>query len=283
MSLSLRSPALAMRSHHLSDAKLPSDCVRVAFDLGSNNGKDTVALLSQGFCVLAVDANPAMVIEVHKRLLSISPVQRKRAVVINVGLGEVPDNSTFYLTRSTIHSSFDQRKALHHDPKATKLVVPTIRCEWLWSLVPTRPEYVKIDIEERHYVCVEALERLAPQRRPLYLSWENHDFAKGLPYPELDRQLLALTARLGYTHAKVLSNNWGGHRSVTGDGGEYRTLESRVDFRNDYSAAGKANRTWRTIDEVTSNLPSKRGSRARADWFDFVVKRSGIDSFRAER
>ena len=70
----------------------------------------------------------------------------------------------------------------------TTISVPSIQCEQLWSLLPAtvmstrsaagatsapshgsavartrlRPTWIKIDIEERHYVCVEAL-RQVPQ------------------------------------------------------------------------------------------------------------------------
>ena len=48
----------------LGGERLPTSCTSVAFDIGSNNGEDTVALLGRNLCVLAVDANPAMVAKV---------------------------------------------------------------------------------------------------------------------------------------------------------------------------------------------------------------------------
>ena len=50
----------------LGGERLPTSCTEVAFDIGSNNGEDTAALLGKNLCVLAVDANPAMVAKVSE-------------------------------------------------------------------------------------------------------------------------------------------------------------------------------------------------------------------------
>jgi hypothetical protein len=82
-----------------------------------------------------------------------------------------------------------------------------VRCEALWWLLPSpaagRLTYLKVDIEERHFECVEAISRVPPSQRPRYVSWEMHEHARGLPYPLLDTQLILTLHGLGYTAIKV--------------------------------------------------------------------------------
>ena len=48
-------------------ARFPPACP-VAFDVGLNNGEDTLFLLRNGFCVLGVDANPQAITAARKLL-----------------------------------------------------------------------------------------------------------------------------------------------------------------------------------------------------------------------
>ena len=97
------------------------------------------------------------------------------AMAVNAGLEEpskvAQGGLTFYVTASEVHSSFDKNKAQQFAKISEEIKVPLADCVELWDYLPTgvpRPFYVKIDIEERHYVCVEALERLERSRRPKY-------------------------------------------------------------------------------------------------------------------
>ena len=193
---------------------LPSNCTDIAFDIGSNNGKDAERFLKSGFCVLTVDANPEMYNTTVARVATYAP----RYLAINVGLTEhEPGHLTFYTTRTKVHSSFDRKKALLHDRRPREIRVPTMRCESLWSRVVRQPHIVKIDIEELHYVCVEALARLAPEQRPRYVTWEMHSFARDQPFPVVDAGLISLMAQLKYSRLKIVSNSNFGRRRGSGD------------------------------------------------------------------
>ena len=65
---------------------------------------------------------------------------------------------------------------------------------------------MKVDIEERHFTCIESLARIPPKRRPKYISWEMHEFARGLQYPMLDAKFIFESYNLGYRSMKVVSN-----------------------------------------------------------------------------
>lgn len=109
------------------------------------------------------------------RLAKLGGHRNVTAVAVNAGLEEpskvAQGGLTFYVTASEVHSSFDKNKALQFAKIAEEIQVPLADCVELWSYLPAgvpRPFYVKIDIEERHYVCVEALGRLERSRRPKY-------------------------------------------------------------------------------------------------------------------
>lgn len=192
--------------------RLPSNCTRVVFDIGTNSGSDTLAFLARRFCVIGVDANPNMASLTAARASAHLPNVR----ILNRGLdtGDADGNLTFYVNaESPIHSSFEEAKARKYllpDKQLQHVKVPGASCTLLWSYVPegVRPAIMKVDIEERHYVCIEALLQLTPRQLPRFISWEMHEFAKGLPYPILDAELLVRMSRLGYTSMKVVGNRW---------------------------------------------------------------------------
>ena len=165
------------------EQQLPADCSRVAFDVGCHTGLDTLSFLSRGFCVISVDANPSMTSALNRSLLERGLT--RNVTLLNVGLEEprhAGQKIPFYVTSTLVHSSFDRHKATRMtrgSGSITTLQIPTLKCEELWRAVPAgvRPYWLKIDIEERHYVCVEALHRLPAEALPQYVSWEMHEFA----------------------------------------------------------------------------------------------------------
>lgn len=190
----------------------------MVFDIGTNNGADAEFYASRGFCVIGVDANPMMVQEASHRLARM----RGRIQLFNVGLEELGPGEVdgrripFYVTKSKVHSSFELAKVLRYSTKQNLRVikVPTMRCTELWQHLPRQSTiyHMKVDIEERHHVCIEGLTKLPALQGPLqglprYISWENHEHAKGLRFPLLDARLITQMAELGYTEMKVVSNS----------------------------------------------------------------------------
>merc|ERR550514_263662 len=175
---------------------------------------------------------------------------------VNVGLDETFGNLTFYVTKSLIHSSMDYFKALANDPQPSAITVPTIRCESLWALTNhSAPYFVKIDIEERHFVCVEAITRLPRAQQPQYVSWEMHEFARGLPFPELDTELASKLKTQGYLRMKIASNIAHGGASSGG-----LMPEEVVDVETQ-------RKEWVSTDEnLAHGIPQARSWRNRKDW-----------------
>jgi len=250
---------------------LPQSCTRVAFDIGTNNGADTVALAAHGFCVVGVDANPAMIELAQKDVAKKVANFDSRVRLANIGISESPGNLTFYVTPSKIHSSFEYAKVLkelkHTKPASeeTEIValrVSTQNCEWLWQYLPAgvRPYYMKVDIEERHYACIEALASLQGEHLlPSYVSWELHEHARGLPYPVLDTKLITLMFGLGYRTMKIKSNKFAGSGGFSGVEGPEKVL----DVTSNTSA-------WRSVPSVLAN--GLGWPRQSGDWWDYCMK-----------
>lgn len=120
-------------------------------------------------------------------------------------------------------SSFEPVKACGEDKsiwesRCEQVTVPLLRCEALWAF--GKPEYIKVcmhcmgvvntstskvDIEERHYACIRALQNLPPSLLPKYVSWEMHEHAFGMPYPLMDTKLMIMLWELGYEDIKVVA------------------------------------------------------------------------------
>ena len=273
-------------------APLPASCEgRVAFDIGTNAGQDTAAFLRHGLCVVGIDANPQMAAAAKSAAaaaaatIAATSTPAVEALVLNAGVSEVGEvggegggGLTFYVAPQSIWSSFDLRKATRHARRAElrPVRVPTVRCDALWQLLPTpasRPSYVKVDIEEKHYECVEALARLPRRRRPSFISWEMHEIARGLRFPALDAQLIALLHRLGYDTIKVESNRFGAD-AATGAA------------RGAFSGGRMPDAVTDMVTNSTDWLPTKRvlargldpygrvGRKWRhgGDWYDFHMR-----------
>ena len=69
------------------------------------------------FCVVGVDANPAMVELARINVQKDVGDHGARVRIANVGVSEVPGNLTFYVTPSKLHSSFVYEKAMQHVEK----------------------------------------------------------------------------------------------------------------------------------------------------------------------
>jgi len=253
--------------------RFPPDCP-VAFDLGTNDGTDTEFFLKKGFCVVSVDANPAMIALASKRL---SSFDQNKVHFVNMGVDEVTGQLKFYVTDTLINSSMDKDKAYEFDEHAKEIMVPAIRCEALFGLTSKRPYYMKVDIEERHFVCIEALKNIPKRKLPLYISWEMHEYARGKNYPVLDVELITMALRMGYTTMKVMSNRdevrrrmYNSNVSVE-DAGSF----SAGMMPEDIPDAVTGSTDWVNVTDVL--MRGIGNARAQhGDWWDYYMKLENV-------
>ena len=234
----------------------------IVMDVGCNDGSDTLAWLRRGYCVVSIDANPQMTELTARR----SSAFKQRVRLMTYGVDETPGSLTFWLTSDPAHSSFDRGKAERADPTGvTARIIPTVRCETLWDSFVGRPYFLKIDIEERHYVCVQALRHVQRERLPLYdidyVAFERHATQhKGLPAPMLDAQLLLTLYQIGYHTAKVRPGY-----SFTASGNE--SPEEVMDGRTNSTA-------WVPLPQLFRRglTPGQATPAQHSHWHDWIVK-----------
>lgn len=172
----------------------------LVYDVGMHNGDDTAFYLSQGFRVVAIEADPHLVGLGRARFEE--PIARGRLEILNVAIADRPGQAEFWI--SDAHSewnSFDRASAgrsgaPHH---AISVEMRTFR-----SILEERatPFYVKIDIEGSDYHCLTDLGSL-PASLPKFLSWESGDDPVDADGPE-SRSLLRLAHQIGFTRFKLI-------------------------------------------------------------------------------
>ncbi len=246
----------------------PSANDQIIFDVGFNDGSDTAHYLKGGFHVVGLDANAALIEDGMERFKDAIAAGKLALVTAGIEEGHTMGNLTFWRAKHNAQSSFEKDKACQEWWGGCEPVqIPVRQCQGMWAF--GKPFYVKIDIEERHYCCVNALRYVSPELRPEFISWEMHEFAKGQPYPMMDAQLILNLWRLGYSEVKLIDN--GGNNEGTFSGS---LPADAIDWTTQSTS-------WRrTQDLIEGGLPDARKVLEHADhfhWWDFHMRRASPD------
>ncbi len=142
------------------------------YDLGAHTGEDTDFYLGKGFRVVAVEANPALAQQLHRRFRR--QVRDGRLVVIDRAIGvELPPNVKFFVNEAKNDwSALDLDTASKGAYDVTEVSVRTIALAELFARYGV-PYYLKVDIEGWDLAIAEAL--AAQPYRPAYVSFEWHE------------------------------------------------------------------------------------------------------------
>jgi FkbM family methyltransferase len=151
-------------------------------------GENTEYYLSRGFEVLAVEANPALVEQATERFKR--EITFNKLTIVNVGISESEGQLPFWVSESSIWSSFDRENATRLGTPARSVMVECVRFATLLENFGV-PFFLKIDIEGSDHLC---LKDLRPDDLPQYLSIEATDVA-----------LVERLHQLGYTKFKCIS------------------------------------------------------------------------------
>lgn len=257
-------------------------------DAGVNDGADSRTFLRRGYCVLGIDANPMVKrnVQADASLTNFG----MRLQLVTAGIDQGSRSAPFFVPRpsklgrrlltgdqgsqdaATLRSlnpwaSFDRTQAMRSgDTNPPAFDVPIVQCEAILRLLPSRllrPVYFKLDIEERQYLCIEALRSLPRSQLPRYVSWEMHELAKGLAFPMLDIQLIMMMHDLGYTRIKTLRHDGSGEPSAPPQAAILSAQPEEV------MDAHTGVRAWRN---VSSLLKQGLGDPQRnSSWFDFYM------------
>ena len=182
---------------------------RLIVDVGFNTGADTASYLSQGYNVLAVEANAELLHRARQNEPFASALADGRLTLVYAAITRTAGgNVTFYV--NTLHpelSSLDQQAyRLHADTRSKRDAARTqhavhVKAETcanlLASALPDVPLYMKVDVEGADDACYASVaerhtaESGANKRLPQFVSAE-----------EVTLPILASLVRVGYHSSK---------------------------------------------------------------------------------
>ena len=262
---------------------------RLIFDLGMNNGDDCAYYLSEGYAVVAIEANPNLVQSARERFRQ--EISDRRLVIEWVGIVDQPGNIPFWICdERDVFSSFDATRAGRRGLKCHSIEVECVTFDTILKKYGI-PHYLKIDIEGAEPYC---LKHLPPTHLPQYLSLEAEDL-----------QWLVLLQQLGYSEFKIVdqmrhnssfpdfSNTTVFSRSakqICWYADRLKNRLGRVPFRRGSSGpfGEQTPGEWQSFQEVASNWlhmrlgHCKRGTLNRYSWYDFHARAFPTHTFRSE-
>jgi FkbM family methyltransferase len=255
----------------------------LVYDVGMHNGDDTALYLSQGFRVVAIEANPVLAETGRTRFAS--ALAAGQLEILNIGVAACEGAFDFWVNEENDeYSSFVEEVGCRNGSRCHAITVPCLSFRQILDRHGV-PYYLKIDIERGDVHCLTGLDRAD---LPRYVSVEAHSL-----------EYLCILSRLGYDGFKCidqLSHNFPGYRpdneSLRGrltSGWLHAWREfSRRCLRHRPTANGRhfpigssgpfgeeTPGEWQSLEEVAySWLHFKMGHRKRGrlnmrGWFDF--------------
>jgi FkbM family methyltransferase len=177
-----------------------SSVENLIFDVGLNIGQDTGFYLSQGYHVLAIEADPKLAEAARKKFHR--EIRESRLEVLNVGIAEKDGFADFWICEEKPEfNSFHRQIAARDSYSHHSTQIPVLR----FASVIERygiPHYLKIDIEGNDMLCLDGLNS---STLPKYVSVESEcplDEQSGSVEDGL--RTLQKLASLGYNRFKLI-------------------------------------------------------------------------------
>lgn len=158
------------------------------YDVGLHNGDDTAYYLAKGYRVVAIEADPTLVEQAHRRFDT--AIKQGRLALLNIAIGPQEGRAQFWVCDDWSEwNSFDKAVASRMGKRHHAI---DVYCRPFGDVLREQgiPYYLKIDIEGHDHYCLEGID---PQDLPRYVSVEFGRF----------EDLIALY-RLGYDAFKVI-------------------------------------------------------------------------------
>jgi FkbM family methyltransferase len=161
------------------------------YDVGLHDGGDTAFYLSQGFRVVAVEANPTLVDRARIRFAC--DIESGRLTILNVAIAQEAGPVEFWISdQNEGWSSLDRRAASRQEGTPRAVVVEGRRFRDILAEYGV-PCYAKIDIELADEYCLADIQ---PNERPHYISVEASDLTT-----------FCRLVCLGYNAFKIIDQN----------------------------------------------------------------------------
>lgn len=162
------------------------------YDIGVHNGDDSAFYLAKGFCVLGVEANPALAAKARERFAP--EIASGQYELVEAAVAPKPGHIEFFVNlEKDDWSSTDPSYGTRAGTRFEKISVPAVVME---SLLERHPQVysLKCDIEGGDIDVLKGM--LRSSVRPKHVSFEAHDAV-----------YLSYLAVLGYTRFKIVNQN----------------------------------------------------------------------------
>lgn len=139
----------------------------LVYDVGAFDGTDTGYYLTQGYRVVAIEADPVLARRLSDNFKT--KVADKSLIVVNEGIADHDGEMPFYLCPSDPGlNTFNVERLLARGMNFTETKV---KCRPFAAMLADygTPLFMKIDIEGNDYLCLRSL---GTQTAPRFLSWE---------------------------------------------------------------------------------------------------------------
>lgn len=245
--------------------------MKVIYDLGMYDASDTIYYLENGYEVVAVEANPALVHRAEadlKRYLDSGQLH-----IVHAAVG--PSNAPVELTicGEDLGSSSIYGESVEHRTPVGSFTVSGITIQELFGRFGV-PHYLKIDIEGADLHCVTAL---TSETKPAYLSFEIGE--------EFER-LLAHVKAIGFSQFKLINQT--NLREFANEAGMYDRVAMGIVRRLGYAepryvrrsgryfklghSSGpvpwKSDGTWCSPGELAMKWEKAKDTKGRNVWYD---------------
>jgi FkbM family methyltransferase len=164
--------------------------VKTIFDIGMYDASDTIYYLEEGYRVVAVEANPALVQRAKERLRQ--HVEAGRLHLVNAAIGAETGSVELMISGDDLGSSSISTERVASRNPVGSYSVRTISIQELVVQYGV-PYYLKIDIEGADRFCVLGLRN---DTRPQFLSFEIGEDVE---------ELVTHSAAIGYEQFKIIN------------------------------------------------------------------------------
>jgi len=173
---------------------------KLIFDVGLNVGQDTAFYLSQGYRVLAIEADPTLAQSNRERFQR--DIEAGNLEILNVGIAKEEGCAEFWISEGRPQfNSFHKEIAARDCRRHYSIEVPTSRFGTVLKRFGV-PCFLKIDIEGNDMLCLEDLDS---RNLPQYVSVESEcPIDGGVASVEDGLRTLRQLRTVGYKQFKLI-------------------------------------------------------------------------------
>lgn len=191
---------------------------KLIYDVGMHKGEDTDFYLKKGFDVVGVEADPTLVLGLRERFAD--EIRTGRLKIVAKAINDKAGSARFAVNPNiTVWGTLDDNFATRNASQGAGHEFIDVECVTFDAVLAEHgvPYYLKIDIEGREMLCLEALARVS--ERPEHLSIESRASSPGFGVRDTLEEIRTLKA-LGYTRFQYVDQSSvpGSHHHGTGEG-----------------------------------------------------------------